>query len=837
MPTAADLGSDRGELPSMTPRPIPTFVLLLLSVVLLLTGCGPGGTPSAELGGSSPPASEARSQRQRLVDVFTPDMVGGSAPSESTAPRVEWRFEQSTAPTDTLGWEVIEGATELGNREGRLGGRTTNALPILRALCDDTGGGAVASELLESVHVRMRATAGANLQLHFVGPNPGYLDGLEIRRIMWNASTPLLADGEFHSYSITPQFPVENGVREVFLRPGDASGAEFEIESIRLVFRDEHFDEAPTGVGWHDFDGEFRETIAGRAPEVIRWPLTLPAEPRLEVAVGTLDEQPLTFRVSVAATDTATAGAAEVLGQRTITTPGRWNELSFDLDAYAGRAVTLELALASPGGLKESSGVGLWGTPSVHRRLDPTARGDTPQGVIVILADTLRLDRLGFYGHTRETAPQLSRLVGEGALFLDAHSHAPWTRVSVPALVTSLYPLSHGVRDPLARLPSSAVTLAEVYREAGWATLGFSSIPHTGRFTNMHQGYESFHEARDSIGSSKTARAFVDRLLPWLEDHREERFFVFLQVFDPHFPYEPRPPYDVLWNDPALRDTHQERFAELAGVIDNPLAASMGMAERDEFELAGVVPEPYVEYRQDWYDASILAMDTELGRIVEQLEKLGIADRTLIAFTSDHGEEFLDHDDMGHGQSLYGELIEVPLFLWQPGAVPQGVDIHQPVQQVDLMPTLLELSGLPVPESVQGQSLVPLLQAADGASDGTSRWRERPVISERPGHPHPLSPPPQEFTSTSLIFDGWKLIHHGEGRGERAEYELYDHRDDRGDTRDLAAERPEVVQRLAQMLAEWRTEAEKRQLVGDAELVESLEPEELERLRSLGYIQ
>lgn len=799
----------------MMPRFVFTFVLFLV-----LTGCGFEGTPPAE---DAP-------LRQRLVDVFTPEMVEGSAPAITVAPRVEWRFERPAEPSDTLGWEVIEGAAELhASRDGGLTGRTTNELPILRALCDDSQGMDATPEPLDSVRIRMRATAGTNVQLHFVGPKPGYLDGLEIRRIMWNATTPLLADGEFHTYSIPPQFPVEGGVREVYLRPSDAAGAEFEIESIRLVFRDEFFVEQPSGVGWHDFDGEFRETVAARAPEVIRWPLTLPASPRLDVAAATLDEQPLTFRLSV-----ATKNTVERLGQLTVTTPNRWNELAFDLDAYAGQAVTLELELVSPPGLSASSGVGLWGTPAVHRRLEPGKREDIPQGVLVILADTLRRDRLGFYGHTRDTAPQLGRLAGEGALFDDAHSHAPWTRVSVPSILTSLYPLSHGVRDPLARLPSSAVTLAEVYRDAGWATLGFSSIPHTGRFTNLHQGYESFHEARNSIGSSKTARAFVDRLLPWLEDHREEHFFVFLHVFDPHYPYEPRPPYNVLWNDPALRDEYQEQFTKLAQVITNPLGAAMGMAVRDEVEQAGIDPGPYVEYRQGWYDASILAMDTDLSRIFEHLQKLGIADRTLIAFTSDHGEEFLDHGQMGHGRSLYSELIEVPLFLWYPGVVPQGAHIRQPVQQIDLMPTLLELSGIPVPESAQGESLLPLLEKASG---DTSSWRERPVVSERPGSRHPLNPPPQGYTSTSLIYEGWKLIQHGEGRGEKAEYELYDHREDRGDTRDLASERPEIVERLAKLLAAWRTEAEKHKLVGDAELTESLGEEELQRLRSLGYIQ
>src|SRR4030095_9198289 len=115
--------------------------------------------------------------------------------------------------------------------------------------------------------------------------------------------------------------------------------------------------------------------------------------------------------------------------------------------------------------------------------------------------------------------------------------------------MTGLYPSSHGIKDGPDRLPASAHTLAESFRQAGYATLSFSSVPFTGKSTSLHQGFEELHESA-SLGESKpskTSREFVNRFLPWLEDHRDVPFFVYLHVFDPHDPYEPETPYNTLW--------------------------------------------------------------------------------------------------------------------------------------------------------------------------------------------------------------------------------------------------------------------------------------------------
>ena len=317
--------------------------------------------------------------------------------------------------------------------------------------------------------------------------------------------------------------------------------------------------------------------------------------------------------------------------------------------------------------------------------------------------------------------------------------------------MTSLYPTTHGVHQIPDRLPASATTIAEVFREAGYATASFTSAGFTGAFTNLHQGFEELHEAESTVGragppggTTKTAREYVDRLTEWLEDHRDVPSFVYLHFIDPHSPYEPYRPYDTMWADPKGREEYVRAQEALKKSVTDAFLADRGMATRDELVKAGLDPEAFIRFSKDWYDGSIRGMDTELARLVERLQELGMTGGSVIAFYADHGEEFHDHGRMWHGQSIYGEMVRVPLILWGPGRVPKGVKVEEPVELIDVMPTLLEYAGLRVPQAAQGQSLRPLLPM-DGRGGGVaaagSGWKRRPVIAEKQpqggsGHPH-----------------------------------------------------------------------------------------------------
>jgi arylsulfatase A-like enzyme len=298
--------------------------------------------------------------------------------------------------------------------------------------------------------------------------------------------------------------------------------------------------------------------------------------------------------------------------------------------------------------------------------------------------------------------------------------------------------------------------------------------------------------------------------------------------------------------------------------IRHPLLSTFGMPTRGELDAAGVDAEAFVRIEHDAYDALIRFTDAEIGRVIERLEELGLADRVVIGFTSDHGTEFLDHGGHFHGHTVYGELNRVPMFFWGPSYVPAGVRIPATVQNLDFMPTLLELAGLERPAAAQGQSLVPWFAAGGAeAKAAASGWRRTPAITEKPfvGLREPGG-----HASYSIVKDGWKLVHNlppeplppavmaAMGAGgpgappasgppggmlpapDAPEYELFDHAKDPLNLTDVAAQHPEKVKELAAELERWRQMATSKKLASDADTAASASPEELERLRALGYL-
>jgi arylsulfatase A-like enzyme len=399
--------------------------------------------------------------------------------------------------------------------------------------------------------------------------------------------------------------------------------------------------------------------------------------------------------------------------------------------------------------------------------------------------------------------------------------------------MTSLYPLTHGVRGFNDRLPAVATTIAEKYRDAGYATLALSSVLFTGQFTNLHQGFEELHESGSaSVPGPKTAREYVDRVKAWLTLHRDVPFFIYLHVFDPHDPFEPYRPYDTLWADPTLKADHEAELERVREVIDDPLRRNFGMPYRTELEEVDVDPDTYVAYDEDWYDGSIRAMDVEMGRLVETLRSLDLDEETLIVFTSDHGEEFLDHGRMFHGQTVYGELTRVPLVFRWPGTIPGGLTIDEHTQLVDIMPTLMEISGLTAVEEMQGQSLVPLVHG-----DAPSGWDTRPVFSEKAATNDNFSPPPRNTESYAVSVGPWKLIQNRIRSEGMPEFELYETESDPLDLLDVSSEHQDVVEDLAREIDRWYRISEAARLPDDSESSEGLTQDQLERLRSLGYIR
>jgi arylsulfatase A-like enzyme len=810
--------------------PRGSFVAAALIAAAVVSSCSGGASPDS---GATP---------IRLVDLFKPEAVTGTAAARPDIPRTEWRFD-GAAPTPapaefpaTRGVEANANVQTFGIRDGRLVGRSTTDMPLIRvARTRDLE----SRDQFHSIEISLRASAGANLTVSVRGPGPINLkeEDSRMRGPLGTFSSPIVAGPETKTYTLTsPVSTPLSRARHILIRPTDAAGATFEIESIRLITRAEHLASVSSGVGWQGLSEIFRESLVTRSPETMKFDVTLPTRAWLDLAVGTVDDRPATFRVAV--TPAASSSGETVLMDYTVTTPYRWERQPIDLSAFGGRHVQLAFSVVA-----EAEGTpGIWGTPVI--RAKPAIGEGAPQGVIVIQADTLRPDHLGFYGHKRDTAPYLNRFASEGTVFQHAYAQAGWTKVSTPSIMTSLYPSTHGVAKIADRLPAAATTMAEVYRGAGYATFGVSSVMFTGQFTNLHQGFEELHEltsVADSGGpySSKTSREYVDRTADWIDRHKDEPFFIYLHVFDPHSPYEPRRPYDTIWADPSKREEHLRQREALRKTIVSPFHRGRGMATRDEMIKAGVEPAAYIAYDKDWYDSSIRGMDVEIARLMERLRVAGLDDKTAVVFLSDHGEEFHEHGRMWHGQSAYGEMVRVPLVVRWPGHV-AARRVDHPVQLIDVMPTLLDLSRLTHPEGLQGQSLLPLLAQPGAGGAGTvsaadAGWRRRPAIIEK--RPEGAPEFPAALESTAIVDGQWKLIHNTVRPPDRPEFELFDAVRDPLDQANVADKHPDVVKRLAKTLEGFKAMAAAARLKPDSETTGNMTPEQLQRLRSLGYIK
>jgi len=349
---------------------------------------------------------------------------------------------------------------------------------------------------------------------------------------------------------------------------------------------------------------------------------------------------------------------------------------------------------------------------SIERRRTRATR-DTPN-IVLIVMDTLRKDHLSCYGYGRETTPNIDRLARRGTLFENALATASWTWPSTASILTGLSADAHGVtNNDSCTLNLSHATLAEVLQARGYTTAAFSCNPLIARERYFDQGFEFFEHDRGAFRMSDEVMPAVVR---WIEGHAGARFFLYLHLVDPHTPHRPHPA-ELARLGLAPPDDFPARGMDLY---------TARLAQNEGESLDAVVPPAHQAWLGDLYDASVATGDRWVGVLLEALRELGLDENTVIAFTSDHGEELLDHGRLGHGHSIYSELVDVPLILAGPG-IRRGVRVPGAVSNRHLAPTLARLGGAELPGMGDGRFLLAdaeehaavVFQTAKGHWEGT----------------------------------------------------------------------------------------------------------------------
>ena len=671
-------------------------------------------------------------------------------------------------------------------------------------------------------------------------------------------SFPVAADGLPHVYEVDLE-------REPHWH-GQVEGLRLAVDGGRL--RLASVDAEPPDQPYRSMSlgGETVPALAGGRRIELPLPDDLPAGSRFEARVGLLPEYDRPGVTAVFSAWLVDGGQRRPWLRETVTGGGAggpaWRLVGRvlgaatlgggqDGDRRKSRKLVLE-AVASRAGEQLPEGAAMWGDPLLLRPGRPAGRN-----LVVILIDTLRADVVGSYGDGLGLTPRLDALARQGVRFSEMLSPSPWTLPSVCSLLTGLQPQTHGAGQRFGDfapssprqndfaptgLPGGVRTLAGVLRQQGFYTMGvyqnFYILPGFG----VHQGfddYTSYEERAETLVS----RA-LDRLRATASDRRT---FLYLHLFDLHSPYNPPEPECTRVARRLAPDYHGKLGCE---------------ADRNP-ERTSIPPAADRPWFRALYHAELAYTDRQVGRFLDGLHDLGLEDRTVVAVVSDHGEEFWDRLDQearlgyetnsDHGHTLYQELVHVPALLRVPGGHPAVV--REPVQLVDLFPTLLRAVGVQPPPS-QGMDLTPLLgnqpAAPAAAADAAGPGPASPAAGGERAEPGERGAPGERGERATLMADvilhgrprwsvrrgPWKLV---VARDPALPVELYDLRSDPGERTNLAAREP----RLAAAMRAWgerelAARARARAVFvarGDTLGATYLEWRYITKLRALGYLK
>ena len=442
----------------------------------------------------------------------------------------------------------------------------------------------------------------------------------------------------------------------------------------------------------------------------------------------------------------------------------------------------------------------LLGVAACSRQREPAPN------ILLITLDTTRTDHMSVYGYAHDTTPFLREFAAGATVFTQAYAAAPATAPSHATLFTSRSPLNHRVVKNAVRLADRHETLAEMMVDGGYRTAAIlSSFVMNAKF-GLGQGFEHYNDTLPEHGSSihwrqwegqtvtggfdRRATAATDLAVTWLEEQRDPAvpFFLFVHYFDPHDPYDPPGAYAERFQDPAA--------------TDNPVSRMVR-----------------------GYDGEIAYTDDELRRLFAAVDRLGLAENTLVIITGDHGEGLMQRGYQYHGAHIFDEAVRVPLLVRWPGHVQAGRRHEGLVSIADVVPTIRELLGWSsTGMEFHGRSL------ARSLLDGMPPAAAGPVFLYRiPYEPHDEFGVWVDGEKHAVRQGPWKYV----VADDEGTTELYDLTADTGEMNNVVSDYPEKARELAGILAAWR---EVVTLPDSLTIEPELSDEDVRKLKSLGYV-
>jgi arylsulfatase A-like enzyme len=654
----------------------------------------------------------------------------------------------------------------------------------------------------------------------------------------------LVTDGTVQTYRLSLDLPYMQRwdgpwthLAIFFNSVADQKAVTLDVLSIRVIPREAEFAVDRAGVrtdrgGTSAVSSAYRRAVYTHAPGTIAYRVRIPEEARLDVGLGVLrDDASVTFAITATRQDRA----VETLFEETYADQAHWGQRSVDLSHLAGQTVTLALEAEA----ERAGTVALWAAPT----LSGAHTSDMPN-IIFYVIDGAGADYMSVYGYNRRTTPNIERLAAEGAVFERAYSNSDWTRPSTASFMTSLqHSVLGGFKNGFNVVPENAPIMAQHMHRAGYQTAVFTANPNAGRMSGLERGVDFFREdwAEFSYSSGagnyrESSRFLNEAFWGWREAYPAEPFWVHFQTVDIHGDFPAVAPFGGLFVGPDQVKTFKEWQQQVRD--------AGGWRTPEIYEKAGISRTAFHTVDHGLYDEAMAHNDYQLGRLAERLKAEGEWENTLLIIGADHsidaalsdmGVERLDSPPPDWSDPMFRSSVsKVPLiFIW-PGHIAAGQRLNQTVSMIDVLPTILDLVGLPMPEVMQGQSLAPLLLGEEG-------WEPRPVILDQfdaSGHS------PGRFSGIEVVDGRWGASLEinpnpaaPEERQRPVPLLLYDLWNDPFALWSVHEDHPDLVEKYTKFLeAQWEAHQALAKLFTRSESV-ALTPEQLETLRALGYIQ